>query len=331
MGEMYRRQFFSASRGTQSGWRTKGAAKESKNILRRLFLRPFRVALFVLLFVCVQRHFPEWEAKVREGPSSNPQHSPGWGSLVRNSPEQRNLSELLFRIKKTIMKKKKMNPKNELIDEQNKMKKKKKKKKIKKINDQTKRLINSFYAKNGQVNNESTIIVKNQVGEIKPKVEKQTVVINDIDTWEDLEEGELFGKIKSLNGLISSSQMYSIWKSVHTLMRKKYFYREENLWTFCEKIAKSCHVPKETKVNIWYKVYYNMKEETIKTEKDEFNKIYPFVDDGPCEHDVFIKFLFDELDNWKKKMKNIEIKWRHLLFLNLKFSRRRNMILLNSL
>ncbi|GAB65373.1 phist protein [Plasmodium cynomolgi strain B] len=268
--------------------RTEGVAKESKNIIRTLFLRHFKVVLIVLI-----------------------------------------LSDILFKIKKTIMKKKKMIPENEVIDEKNKIMKKKKKK-IKTIK-QAKKIKDLFYAKNGHVNNENIVIVKTRMGETKPTVEKKTIVIKDIDTWENLEEGELLIKIKSLNGLINSSQMFSIWSSVHIIMRKKYFHREEKIWSFCEKIAKAYQVSKESKMNIWYKVYYNMKEEIMKTEREEFNKIYPFIDSGECEHDVFIKFLLDELDVWKKKMKVIENKWAHLLFLNLKFERKRSMILLKSL
>ncbi|CAA9987054.1 Plasmodium exported protein, unknown function [Plasmodium knowlesi strain H] len=340
MGEMYKGQFFSTPRMTQSGRRKKGSTscatntegkvKQSKNIMKTLFLRYPKVVLLVLLFYFVQTYFPG-ELGVRTGFCSVPQHFPRWGCFTRDPPHQKKLSELLFRIKKTIMKKKKMDAENELMEGKNKNMKMNKRKKKKKRNKQTNKIGDLFYAKNRQIKNRNIVNMKTVVGEIKPKVQKQTVVIEDIDTWGDLEEEELFMKIKSLKGLINSNQMYSIWESVYALMRKKYFYREEEIWTFCERIAKAYEVPKESKMNIWYKVYYNMKEETIKTEKHQFNKIYPFMDKGLCEDEVFIKFLFDELDVWKRKMKSIERKWMHLLLLNLKFSRRRNMILLSSL
>ncbi|KJP86208.1 hypothetical protein AK88_04179 [Plasmodium fragile] len=211
------------------------------------------------------------------------------------------------------------------------MLKKKTNKKMKKTNKEAQNMDNLFYTENGQVNNEENVIRKSEVGGVKRKVGTQAVIVEDLHTWKDLDEGELIIKIKTLNGLISSDLMYSIWNSVYNIMRNKCFYREEKIWVFCEKIANSYRVPKESKMNIWSKVYYQMKEETIKTEKLEFNKIYPFIDNGMCEHEVFIKFIFDELELWKKKMKSIQSKWMHLLFLNLKFYRTRNMILLNRL
>ncbi|GAW79865.1 Phist protein [Plasmodium gonderi] len=318
---MYKRQFFfplkiiqlKNERNLKHFQETyeKGEENKRKNVLKILFSKLFNVVLFVLLFFYIQENGFEHRHACR---------------YLVNTVKNRNLSELLFKIKKSLFKTKKIKNKEISLTVKKKKEKKKKKKEFFK---ELKKLRDSFYTKN--IHNKN---IKSEVDnghtETVSKEKTDTVVTSDLDDWEDIEEEELFKKIKGLSGVISVDEMYNVWNNVHAYIRKKYFYREEYIWKFFEGHALSYNISKDFKVMLWYKIYYIIKEEIMKIEKQEFSKIHYFINDNPVEYEVFIKFLFEKLDKWRKRMEQVEKKWMHLLLLNLRFCKRRCMILTNT-